>query len=121
MTTNPLQITGVEHAEEGGPLNALIDFYGAFNTRDLSCLASNWIHDDRPSMDNPIGGIRRGWDAIREGYIRIFEGATEVRVAFQDYTSVGGRDWNLFVGREKGFCRKADNRLDLSFRTSRLF
>src|SRR6266850_1883979 len=59
------EITGTEtRAKDGGPLDALIEFYRAFNAGDLDALAANWADGDAPSMDNPIGGIRRGWAAI---------------------------------------------------------
>jgi hypothetical protein len=51
----------------GDALDALIEFYRAFNARDLGGLAANWEQGDAPSMDNPMGGIRRGWQSISEG------------------------------------------------------
>src|SRR5467141_2992692 len=64
----PAEITGREPpAGDGSALHALIDFYRAFNASDLKALGANWVDGEAPSMDNPIGGIRRGWPAIREG------------------------------------------------------
>ena len=61
----PTEITGRETpARDGSALDALIDFYRAFSTSDLEALDANWAEGDAPSMDNPIGGIRRGWPAI---------------------------------------------------------
>jgi hypothetical protein len=99
----------------------LIDFYRAFNAGDLNGLAANWADGDAPSMDNPIGGIRRGWVAIREGYSKLFDGPATVQVAFHDFTRQGGLDWHLFVGREKGVCKTPTVSLDLRFRTTRWF
>jgi hypothetical protein len=82
-------------AGDGNPLDAVIGFYRAFNARDLDALAANWADGDVPSMDNPIGGIRRGWPAIRDGYARLFNGSATVQVAFHDFTSQGGSDWHL--------------------------
>jgi hypothetical protein len=63
----PTEINGRETpARDGSALEALIDFYRAFNASDLEALAANWAEGDAPSMDNPIGGIRRGWPAIKE-------------------------------------------------------
>jgi hypothetical protein len=40
MSSNLTEITGIEtRAGYGNPLHALIDFYRAFNTRDLDGLA----------------------------------------------------------------------------------
>ena len=72
-------------------------------------------------MDNPIGGIRRGWPAIREAYANLFGGPATVRVAFHDFTSQGGADWHLFVGCEKGVCRTPTTRLGLRIRTTRWY
>jgi hypothetical protein len=57
----PAEITGSESpAGDGSALDALIDFYRAFNASDLKALGANWADGEVPSMDNPIGGIRRG-------------------------------------------------------------
>ena len=68
-----------------------------------------------------MGGRRRGWLAIREGYSKLFNGPATIQVAFYDFTSQGGSDWHLFVGREKGVCETAMVSLGLRFRTTRWF
>jgi hypothetical protein len=72
-------------------------------------------------MDNPMGGIRRGWQSISEGYLKLFGGPAIVQVTFHDFTSQGGDDWHLFVGREKGTCVTADVKMHVRFRTTRWF
>jgi hypothetical protein len=72
-------------------------------------------------MDNPMGGIRRGWQSISEGYLKLFAGPATVEVTFHDFTSQGGEDWWLFVGREKGTCITRDVKMDVRFRTTRWF
>lgn len=72
-------------------------------------------------MDNPIGGIRRGWDQIVDGYSKLFKGQAKVRVTSHDFTSQGADDWHLFVGREQGVCRTARKTIDVAFRTTRWF
>jgi hypothetical protein len=122
MSSDLTEITGAEtRAGDGSPFDALVDFYRAFNAGDLNGLAANWADGDTPSMDNPIGGIRRGWPAIREGYLRLFGGPVTVQVTFHDFTSQGSSDWHLFVGREKGVCKTATLSLDLRIRTTRWF
>lgn len=106
---------------DGSAYDALIDFYRAFNTRDLDALAANWMEGDMPSMDNPMGGIRRGWRSISEGYAKLFKGPATVQVCFHDFTSHSGLDWHLFVGREKGTCKMRGETLDLPIRTTRWF
>ncbi len=106
---------------DGNPIDALIGFYRAFNTSDLGGLEAVWLGGSEPSMDNPIGGIRRGWEQIAEGYSKLFKGQATVHVTFHDFTSQGGDDWHLFVGRERGICRTATETLDVTFRTTRWF
>src|SRR6266404_2311435 len=110
----PAEISGKEAlVGDGSALDALIDFYRSFNASDLNALAANWADGAAPRMDNPIGGIRRGWPAIREGYAELFDGPATVHVAFHAFTSQGGGDWHLFVGREKGLCKTPTVNLDL--------
>ena len=122
MTIGLTEITGLEvPSGRGDALDALIEFYKAFNTRDLAALAVNWEQGDGPSMDNPMGGIRRGWQSISEGYMKLFDGPAIVQVKFHDFTSQGGDDWHLFVGREVGTCTTPHQRMDVRFRTTRWF
>jgi hypothetical protein len=119
----PGEITGREPpAEDGSPLDALIGFYRAFNDSDMKALAANWAaEEEAPSMDNPIGGIRRGWPAIRDGYAKLFSGPATLRATFQDFSAQGNDDYHLFVGREKVWCETPAVRLGLRIRTSRWF
>ena len=116
------EISGTEtRADDGSALDALIEFYRAFNNADIGDLEAIWAAGDAPSMDNPIGGIRRGWGEIAQGYSRLFEGGAEVSVTFHDFTAQGGEDWHLFVGRERGVCKTDAETLDVAFRTTRWF
>ncbi|MFB6418970.1 YybH family protein [Bradyrhizobium tunisiense] len=122
MIARLTEVTGREAPSgSGDALDALIDFYRAFNALDLEGLAANWEQGDTPSMDNPMGGIRRGWQSISEGYLKLFKGPAIVQVTFHDFTSQGGDDWHLFVGREKGTCATPDERMEVRFRTTRWF
>lgn len=116
------EVSGSETAQDDGTaLDALIRFYRAFNAGDLKGLERVWLGGAEPSMDNPIGGIRRGWVQIADGYSKLFTGETKVQVTFHDFTSQGGEEWHLFVGRERGVCRTATETLDVAFRTTRWF
>jgi hypothetical protein len=86
-------ITGREVPDgTGETVQALAQFYRAFNRRDLALMAENWDNLDAAAMDNPLGGIKRGWSEIRTVYQRIFEGLARVQVAFHDYTLHGSGD-----------------------------
>lgn len=118
----PSTITGREPLSgDDLAIDALIAFYHAFNARDLDAMALNWAGGDDPSMDNPIGGIRRGWPTIRSGYERLFQGPARVYVEFHDFSGQVGQDFHLFVGRERGTCETSTGKLELRIRTSRLF
>lgn len=118
----PNAIDGTETGlEPDSPLAALSAFYCAFNNRDLEAMARNWHDGDGVSMSNPLGGIARGWPAIRAVYRRIFEGRSRVRVAFHDYTLHVAGDVFHAVGRERGTLERDGLRLEPAIRTSRLF
>jgi len=115
-------ITGAgPETDPTSPVGALEEFYRAFNTRDISLMERNWLNSAEASMDNPLGGIRRGWDEIATVYGRIFGGAARVEVEFFDYTLHVQGDSFLAVGRERGTLDANGERLDLKIRTSRWF
>lgn len=119
-----LPITGAEYApgQQPSSQNALAQFYAAFNTCDLELMAANWSQAPDVVMDNPLGGIARGWDEIRAIYQRIFDGPARVSVEFHDYTLHGNHNHDLFfaVGRERGTLERGKV-LKLSIRTTRVF
>lgn len=118
----PMQapITGMEHAEADTPFGALVEFYRAFNNRDLDLMRRNW-HQEECVLDNPLGGIRRGWAEIGPLYARLFNGPTKVHVVFFDYTLHIGDDLFCAAGRERGTFEKGETRIDLAIRTSRIY
>ncbi|HEX7971447.1 MAG TPA: nuclear transport factor 2 family protein [Thiobacillus sp.] len=116
-------ITGARYPDLAGntPESALEQFYAAFNGRDLALMAENWAQTDEIALDNPLGGIRRGWAEIRPLYERVFCGAAVVYVEFYDYTLHVGQDLFYAVGRERGQFRRGGTELALAIRTSRVF
>jgi hypothetical protein len=120
LVTTP--ITGSELIENGAkPFNALVEFYRAFNTRDLKLMSANWANSDEASMSNPLGGVRRGWESIQEVYSKIFTGSAEVYVEFYDYTIHHTGIMFCAVGRERGYFRLHGKQVDLVIRTSRFY
>lgn len=115
-------ITGSEPVENGAtPFNALVEFYRAFNSRDLKLMSKNWLNSNEASMSNPLGGIRRGWESIQEVYSNIFTGPAEVYVEFYDYTIHHAGILFCAVGRERGYFRTNGKQVDLAIRTSRFY
>jgi ketosteroid isomerase-like protein len=120
LTREP--ITGDEDVgDRSHPSQVLAEFYKAFNTRDLALMAENWDPSDEAVMDNPVGGITRGWADIRRVYERIFRSPTRVHVEFYDYTLHVVESVFYAVGRERGRFTAPGGALDLVIRTTRIF
>jgi hypothetical protein len=117
------KINGFENLAdvENDKLKILISFYKAFNQRDLKLMQSVWLNSDEASMNNPIGGIMRGWNNIESVYDRIFNGKAKVYVEFYEFTFHSTENMFLVTGRERGFFEKGNLKIDLAIRTSRVF
>ncbi len=118
----PIQaaITGMECAESSAPFGALSEFYRAFNNRNLDLMRRNW-HPEECVLNNPLGGIRRGWAEIEPLYSRLFNGTGRVKVVFFDYTIHLSDDLFCAAGRERGTFEKNGEKLELAIRTSRVY
>ena len=103
------------------PVEALQEFYYAFNSGDLEVMAINWASGSNIVMSNPLGGIKRGWDEIGAVYQRIFNGPANVYVEFYDYRLFDSDSMFCVAGRERGYLVEGSKRLDLAIRTSRIF
>lgn len=115
-------ITGKEkHEGSSSPYHALVQFYAAFNSADMQMMSENWAQSDDIAMDNPLGGIKRGWAEIQQVYERIFNGPAKVYVEYFDYTIHETSEMFYAVGRERGYFRLAEDELTLAIRTSRIF
>lgn len=121
MRTEMTPITGREVTSTEGPRRALAQFYEAFNSRDLEKVARNWAQADDVVMDNPVGGIKRGWPEIRSVYERIFTAEADVQVEFYDYSTHQAGAFFYVVGRERGTFRKDGESIPLAIRTTRIF
>ncbi len=124
--TGPQQepITGRERLDDpGAPEQALAQFYRAFNDCDLQLMEVNWDPAAESVMDNPLGGIVRGWPEIRKVYERIFSGSRRVEVAFHDYTLHVLGEVFYAVGRERGrlVADATHPELRLAIRTTRIY
>ncbi|GFO54466.1 hypothetical protein GMSM_14730 [Geomonas sp. Red276] len=120
-----LERTPVTGREDKGGLSpelaALSAFYEALNERDMEKMGQNWLQSDEAAMDNPLGGIKRGWEEIKSVYQRLFASQSEYWFEFYDYTL--HLDGNTFyvVGRERGEFKMAGTVLTMAIRTTRIF
>jgi ketosteroid isomerase-like protein len=123
METEMAPINGFENTIDlqSDELKSVLRFYKAFNGRSLELMQEVWLTTDDISMDNPIGGIRRGWSEIKAGYDRIFNGKAKVYVEFYDYTLHTTPDMFFVTGRERGHFKTDSMSFDLAIRTSRIF
>ena len=72
-------------------------------------------------MDNPLGGIKRGWPAIRSVYERLFRFDGSYHFEFYDYTMHSVGELFYVVGRERGYLAKNGTSLEMKIRTTRVF
>ena len=115
-------ITGSESFQDlTNPTQVLAQFYSAFNNQNFELMSQNWLQNEEIAMDNPLGGIKRGWDEITSVYNRIFTGQAKVYVEFYDYTIVDLKGSFCAIGRERGYVQMDEKKLELAIRTSRVY
>lgn len=109
-------------ATADGARAALESFYYALNQRDRDALREVWAMDPLAQLNNPLGGILRGGDAVAELYDRIFTGPVVVQVTLNDIVEYLGPEHAVFAGRETGTYTRPDGTVTpLEIRTSRYF
>jgi ketosteroid isomerase-like protein len=122
--SEPIQtpITGNDYTgNQRDSLQALAQFYRALNSRDLALMQQNWANSAEAAMDNPLGGIKRGWSAIQTIYERLFQSTGAYQFEFYDYTLHESGDLFYVVGRERGELVVSGRGMRLTIRTSRIF
>lgn len=87
----------------------------------MQLMEQSWLNTDEISMDNPIGGIRRGWEEIGNGYNKIFNGKAKVYVEFYDFSIHKTENMFFATGRERGHFKTDEIEISLAIRTSRIF
>jgi ketosteroid isomerase-like protein len=122
MKIEQVPVTGREQKELlSAQIKALSEFYEALNNRDLGLMSRNWAQTDEAIMDNPVGGIKRGWEEIKTVYERIFRSSGQYWFEFYDYSYHEAGDIFYVVGRERGEYRAGESVLKIAIRTSRVF
>jgi len=101
--------------------SALVNFYSAFNNQNYQLMEKNWLHTTEATMSNPLGGIKRGWNEIKEVYQKIFSGQATVYVEFYDYSIHSTNSMFLAVGREKAMLTTKNKQIELAIRTTRIY
>ncbi len=100
---------------------ALVEsFYYAFNQRDMEVFAQVWANHELIQLNNPLGGILRGYEPISNLYRNIFTGHASVWVELDDIVEFQSDAMIVFAGRETGEFTKGWKTVSLSIRTSRI-
>ncbi len=100
---------------------ALVEsFYYAFNQRDMEVFAQVWANHELIQLNNPLGGILRGYEPISNLYRNMFTGQARVWVELDDIVEFQSDLMVVFAGRETGEFTKEDKTVSLSIRTSRI-
>ena len=113
----------IEFSREPGIKGArmLIEsFYYAFNHRDFELMKRVWADEDLIQLNNPLGGILRGFEDIAKLYGRVFTGSASVWVEFSDIVEFETENMVVFAGRERGECSSNNQTLSLAIRTTRI-
>jgi ketosteroid isomerase-like protein len=124
ISNSPIQmpVTGREYNDDQQEaMQSLAQFYRALNSRDLEMMQQNWTNSAAAAMDNPLGGIKRGWGEIRTTYEKLFGSDGTYRFEFYDYTLHEAGDLFYVVGRERGELDVSGRPMKLLIRTSRIF
>ncbi len=116
-------ITGKENVKDIQNLEilALLKFYQAFNNRNLDLMKIVWLNTKEASMNNPLGGIMRSWQEIESVYNKIFNEKAKVYVEFYDFTIHKTNDMFFATGKERGYFKTDQMKIQLAIRTSRIF
>ena len=80
----------------------------------MQMMSQNWAESEDTAMDNPLGGIKRGWAEVRSVYEHIFSGLAEVYVEFFDYTLHDVGEMLFAVGRNVAIGARAAKNWRLS-------
>lgn len=84
-------------------------------------MQQNWANSADAAMENPLGGIKRGWSEIRSIYERLLASEGVYRFEFYDYTLHEAPDLFYVVGRERGELAVEGEAMRLAIRTTRIF
>jgi len=114
------RIDGIRESGVEGARLLMESFYFAFNNKNLDVLGKVWANHQLIQLNNPLGGILRGYESIAALYGQVFTGVASVWVELSDIVEFQTEDMIVFAGREAGEFTKNNRTLPLSIRTSRV-
>lgn len=122
MQLVPKTITGSENRSQlADSYQALVQFYYAFNNKNMDMMSSNWLQSYEAAMNNPVGGIQHGWDNIKKAYQKMFLSAANVYTEFCDFNLHETSEMFYAVGQGRGYFQLGADKVDLTIHTSHFF
>jgi ketosteroid isomerase-like protein len=116
------RLAGAADQSARGARAALESFYYGWHHRDADVLRAVWSDDPLAQLDNPVGGILRGGDAIAGLYQKALASPADLRVTFGDVVAYLGKGDAVFAGRETGsFTTPDGTTVPVEIRTTRYF
>ncbi len=73
------------------PDDAETAFYDAFERADLAAMMAVWAESDDIVCIHPTGPRLQGFEAVRESWVQIFSGGSQLRVHTADVRSFDGQ------------------------------
>ena len=122
LTPNPRIINGYgDTSELSVPELAIYGFYKAFNEKNMAAITKIWANTEDNTIENPAGGIRRGWSDLKWAYEKVLGSQAKISAEFYDYTIhiVGEVFWS--VGRERIFLNFGGEDISMDVRITRIF
>lgn len=110
INTNPTEAVG-----------ALVEYYEAFNGRNMELMELNWIDSDEASIDYPLGGHQHGWKSISRIYDHVFRLKAKLNIELQDFAIHEAGESFLCVGRELIRFWRDNATFEVGVRSSRWF
>jgi hypothetical protein len=91
------------------------------NQHSLEMLTQIWFNHPLIQLNNPVEGILRGYEPIRDLYAKLFIGSLNIWVEFRHIVEYFSGETAIFAGEEHGEFTANDRIIPLRFRTSRCF
>jgi hypothetical protein len=114
------KIDGIREPGIEGARMLMESFYFAFNNRNLEVFGKVWANHELIQLNNPLGGILRGYEPIAALYEQVFNGPASVWVELSDIVEFQTGNMIVFARRESGEFTRTNRILPLSIRTSRV-
>ncbi len=104
--------------------NASKQFYAGLNRMangNADPLADIWLHRADVTAMHPIGGLKVGWDAVRESFEQVAKMASNGKIELTDQLISAVGDVAYEVGIERGQLKLAGERVAIEHRVTNIY